>query len=122
MSNRSQNDFIQAMVSENIITQVESAGIYTVMMDETTDTLGKEQDSLILRFVDKEENIQERLISVSCVTKTDAETLSRKKSPAPYMYKTSSKHTMQLRDCAVKVVNIARRKVILKKTHNYELA
>lgn len=78
LSNRSQNDLIQAMeeiVSENIITQVKSAGIYTVMMDETTDISGKEQASLILRFVDKEENIQERLISVSCVTKTDAETL-----------------------------------------------
>ena len=40
LSNRSQNDIIQAMeeiVSENVITQVLSEGIYTVMMDETTD-------------------------------------------------------------------------------------
>ena len=66
---------LEEIVSENIITEVKLAGFYTVMMDETTDTSGKEQASLILRFVDKEEKVQERLVSVSCVEKTDAETL-----------------------------------------------
>ena len=45
------------------------------MMDETTDVSAKEQASIIIRFVDSEEVIQERLLSFSDVSRTDSETL-----------------------------------------------
>ena len=43
------------------------------MMDETTDVSGKEQASIIVRFVDSEDIIQERLIGLSAVSRTDAQ-------------------------------------------------
>ena len=60
LSNRSQNDIIKALgevVLEEIIRDIKSAGIYSVMMDETTDTSGKEQASVIVRFVDQNESL-----------------------------------------------------------------
>ena len=58
-----------------IIDDIKSAEIFSVMMDETTDTSGKEQASLIVRFVDKSEKIQERLIAVASIPSTNAEIL-----------------------------------------------
>ena len=78
LSNRAQNDLIHAMgnlVLKKIVEDVKFANIFTVMMDETTDVSGKEQASVMIRFVDTEEIIQERLIGLSAVSRTDSETL-----------------------------------------------
>ena len=78
LSNRAQNDLIHAMgdlVLRNIVEDVKLAKVFTVMMDETTDVSGKEQASIMIRFVDLEDIIQERLIGLSTVSRTDSETL-----------------------------------------------
>ena len=71
LSNRAQNDLIHAMGDLVLRNIVEDA---TVMMDKTTDVSGKEQTSIMIRFVDLED-IQERLIDLSTVCRTDSETL-----------------------------------------------
>ena len=63
------------LVLKKIVEDVKLAKIFTVMMDETTDVSGKEQASVMIRFVDTEEIIQERLIGLSAVSRTDSETL-----------------------------------------------
>lgn len=45
------------------------------MMDETTDVSGKEQASIMVRYVDAKEIIQEHLLSLKVASKTDAQTL-----------------------------------------------
>ena len=80
LSNRAQNDLIHAMgeiVLKKIVEDVKLANIFTVMMDETTDVSGKEQASIMVKFVDSEEIIQERLIGFSAVPRTDSEALSK---------------------------------------------
>ena len=44
-------------------------------MDETTDVSGKEQAYTVVRFVDSEDIVHERLIGLSAVSKADTETL-----------------------------------------------
>ena len=77
LSNRAQNDLIHAMgdVFRKIVEDVKLAKIFTVMMDETTDASRKERASIMIRFVDMEDIIQERLIGLSAVSRTDSETL-----------------------------------------------
>jgi len=78
LSNRAQNDLIYAMggvVLKKIVEDIKTAKIFTVMMDETTDVSGNEQATIIIRFVDNEDSIQERLIGFSDVSRTDSETL-----------------------------------------------
>ena len=78
LSNRAQNDFIHAMadnVLKEIVEAIKSAEIFTVMMAETTDVSTKEQAAIVIRFVDSEEVIQERLLSFSDVSRTDSDTL-----------------------------------------------
>lgn len=78
LSNRAQNDLICAMgenVLNKVVEHVKAAHLFTVMMDETTDVSGKEQVSIMVQFVDSEENIQERLIGFSAVARPNAETL-----------------------------------------------
>ena len=78
LSNRAQNDFIHAMadnVLKEIVEAIKSAEIFTVMMDETTEVSAKEQAAIVIRFVDSEEVIQERLLSFSDVSRTDSDTL-----------------------------------------------
>ena len=78
LSNRAQNDLIFAM-GENVLSKitedVKAAHFFSVMMDETTDVSGNEQVSIMVRFVDNQENIQEHLIGFSAVERANAETL-----------------------------------------------
>lgn len=64
LSNRTQNDLIHSMgdlVLKKIVEDIKLAQIFTIMMDETTDVSGKEQASIVVRFVDSED-IQEHLV------------------------------------------------------------
>ena len=46
------------LVLKKIVEDIKLAQIFTVMMDETTGVSGKEQASIMVRFVDSEENTQ----------------------------------------------------------------
>lgn len=59
---------------KKIVEDTKLAQILTIMMDETTYVSGKEQASIVVRFVDSEDIIQGCLIGLSAVS-TDAETL-----------------------------------------------
>ena len=78
LSNRAQNDLIAAMakyVLGKIVEEAKLAQELTVMMDETTDVSGKEQVSVMIRFVDGEGNVQERLLGFCVVDRPNAENL-----------------------------------------------
>lgn len=78
LSNRTQNDIIHAMaivVKKQIVGQIITASFFSMMMDETRDVSGKEQVSIIIRFVDSNDIIQERLLSFCATPKTDAASL-----------------------------------------------
>ena len=68
LSNRAQNDLTFAM-EENVLSKitedVKAAHFFSVMMDVTTDISGNEQVSIMVRFVDNQENIQECPIGFS---------------------------------------------------------
>eukprot|EP00118_Oscarella_pearsei_P022653 m.264587 g.264587 ORF g.264587 m.264587 type:complete len:259 (+) comp40472_c3_seq1:545-1321(+) len=79
LSNRSQNDMLLCMKSEVfgcIRKTALSSQLYSVMMDETADLSGQEQVSVVIRFVDDNEEIQERLISVAVAQSTTAASLT----------------------------------------------
>ena len=71
LSNRAQNDLIHAM--RNLVLR-EFSKIFTVIMDETTDGSGRVKASVMVRFVDNENVIQEHLMGLSAVTRTISET------------------------------------------------
>ena len=78
LSNRTQNDIIHAMaivVKKQIVRDIINASFFSIMMDETRDISGKEQVSIIIRFVDSNDVIQERLLSFCATSKTDAASL-----------------------------------------------
>ena len=78
LSNRTQNDIIHAMaivVKKQIVREIINASFFSIMMDETRDVSGKEQASIIIRFVDSNDVIQERLLSFCATSKTDAASL-----------------------------------------------
>ena len=54
-------------VLTKVVEDIKLAQIFTIMMDETTDVSGKEQASIVVRFVDSKNIIQEHLISLSAV-------------------------------------------------------
>lgn len=60
---------------KKIVEDIKLAQIFTVMMDETTGVSGKEQASIMVRFVDSEENTQKHPMGLSAVSRTDAHTL-----------------------------------------------
>lgn len=75
-----QNQLIQAMGGEvlsTIIEQVKDAKFFSLLVDETSDISRQEQVSFVLRYIDKECDIQERFIGVVTVTHTDSATLVR---------------------------------------------
>lgn len=78
LSNRAQNDLIHSMgdlVLKKIVEDIKVAQFFTIMMDETTDVAGMEQASMLVRYVDIDDVIQERMIGLSAVSRTDALTL-----------------------------------------------
>ena len=75
-----QNQLIQAMGDDllsTIIEQVRDAKFFSLLVDETSDISRQEQVSFVLRYIDKECDIQERFIGVVTVTRTDSATLVR---------------------------------------------
>lgn len=75
-----QNTLIHAMgdlVLGKIVKGVQLAKSFSVMMEETTDVSGKEQATMMARFVDNENVIQEHLIGASAVLRTNSVLTSR---------------------------------------------
>lgn len=74
-----QNIFINLMgqnVLNQIIENVKSAGVYSVIMDETQDLKKHEQVSIVLRYCDKQLNVFESFIGFYRTDKMDGESLS----------------------------------------------
>ena len=73
-----QNGLIAA-IYEKIIAlikeELSAANCFSVMMDESTDLSHKEQVSVVVRYVDKDYIIQERLVDIEHTDSTDSETL-----------------------------------------------
>jgi len=49
------------MVREEILKRVRKAGVFSIIIDTTTDVSNLEQFSLVLRFINEEGQIEERL-------------------------------------------------------------
>ena len=73
-----QNELIGALY-QNLIKELKNelttANSFSVMMDEASDFGRKEQVSVVLRYVDTDYVIQERLVNIECTDSTDAESL-----------------------------------------------
>ena len=71
-----QNQLIQAMGDEvlsRIIEQVRDARFFSLLVDETSDSISRqEQVSFVLRYIDKDCDIQERFIGMVTVSQTDS--------------------------------------------------
>ena len=55
--------------------ELTTANSFSVMMDEASDFSRKEQVSVVLRYVDTDYVIQERLVNIECTDSTDTESL-----------------------------------------------
>lgn len=74
-----QNDFIEALrsvVNDSIINDVMKSGVFSVIIDETTDAAHREQVSFTLRFC-QEGEIYETFLKFSSVERTTAESLQK---------------------------------------------
>ena len=68
LSSRSQNEFINILGCETrkiLIEQIHSSGVYTVLANTTPDVSHLDQISLIIRYVDEQFQIHERLLKIS---------------------------------------------------------
>ena len=68
LSPHSQNEFINILGHETrkiLIEQIHSSGVYAIMADATPDVSHVDQISLIIRYVDEQFQIQERLLKIS---------------------------------------------------------
>lgn len=77
LSNRSQNDIITALgiyFRREIQKDIKDAGIYSILLDETTDVSHKEQVSFVVRFVHQME-IKEKFAEVCNVDTTTGQEL-----------------------------------------------
>jgi len=52
------------MVREEILKRVKQAGVFSIIVDTTTDVLNLEQFSLVLRYINEEGETEERLIAM----------------------------------------------------------
>ena len=62
ISKTTQNELIKLcgeVISDSIIAEVKNSKFYTIIADEAADCSNKEKMSLVLRFVDKDNNIKE---------------------------------------------------------------
>lgn len=67
LSNVSQNNMLSVMgemVREEILKRVKQAGVFSIIIDTTTDVSNLEQFSLVLRFINEEGQTEERLIAM----------------------------------------------------------
>lgn len=74
-----QNDFIHIIASsikKNILSSINDVGAYAVLVDETKDASKKEQLSFLIRFVDKNLDIQEKTLGCYHMKRCDAQSLS----------------------------------------------
>jgi cobalamin biosynthesis protein CbiG len=62
-------------VLSKIIEQVRDARFFSLLVDETSDISRQEQVSFVLRYVNKDCDIQERFIGMVTVSHTDSATL-----------------------------------------------
>ena len=74
-------DIIGKSILETVVSKVKEAGIFSVLMDETTDASHQEQVSVMVRFVDTTatvdtEVVTERLLGVVCAQQTTGEALA----------------------------------------------
>lgn len=68
LSPHSQNEFINILGHETrkiLIEQIHSSGVYAVMANTTPEVSHVDQISLIIRYVDEQFQIQERLLKIS---------------------------------------------------------
>lgn len=66
ISAKSQNEIISIcghLIRQKIIKKITDSKFYTVLCDEASDCSNKEQMSLVIRYVDSENNIQEKFLS-----------------------------------------------------------
>ena len=81
MSAKSQNEFISLIgsaVRMKIIDEIKLSGIFAVMADTTPDSSHVDQISLIVRYVDENFEIKERLIMISEITKKSGDAFAQK--------------------------------------------
>lgn len=67
LSNVSQNNMLSVMgemVREEILKRVKKAGVFSIIIDTTSDVSNLEQFSLVLRFVNEEGQTEERLVAM----------------------------------------------------------
>lgn len=74
-------DIIGKSIKEKVVLKVKEAGIFSVLMDETTDASHQEQVSIMVRFVDTNatvhtEIVNELLLGVVCAEQTTGEALT----------------------------------------------
>ena len=78
VSNTIQNELIGALYQnmiEELKKKFQTATYFSIMMDEASDSGRKEQVSIVVRYVDMDFVIQERLVNIERTDSTDAETL-----------------------------------------------
>jgi len=71
LSNRSQNNLLKIigdMIRTNILDQVKKSQLFAVIIDTTTDISNQEQFSLVLRYVNDDGIIEERLAALETAT------------------------------------------------------
>ncbi|XP_060846063.1 zinc finger MYM-type protein 1-like [Rhopalosiphum padi] len=71
LSNRSQNNLLKIigdMIRTNILDQVKKSQLFAVIIDTTTDISNQEQFSLVLRYVNDDGMIEERLAALETAT------------------------------------------------------
>ena len=76
-----QNSIIQIMgrmIRRTICDEVRQSGYFSLMADETKDMSKQEQLAIVVRYVDKEGNNNERFITFVQATNLNAESLSKK--------------------------------------------
>lgn len=74
-----QNDLIHIIalfIKKNILSSINDFGAYGMLVDETKDASKKEQLSFLIRFVDKNLNVQEKTLGCYHMKKCDAQSLS----------------------------------------------
>ena len=64
-------------IREKLLEEIQEAVFFTISADEVADAANKEQMSVVVRFVDKSNQIREEFMGfVTCKEDTDGETLS----------------------------------------------
>ncbi|KAL4123372.1 hypothetical protein QTP88_015568 [Uroleucon formosanum] len=71
LSNLSQNNMLHVlgeMVRENILFRIKKSGVFSFIIDTTTDVSNIEQLSLVIRFINENEDVEERLVALENVS------------------------------------------------------